>query len=218
MTGKLMLPDVKYDIQLPNSDEATRLILSNAIHSGEDLNRQFISLLIQNRFVLAQGGQASGSTTGSSYSNAAGVNASEFLSNQLSNWLSQISNDVDVGVNYRSNPEMKSDEVQVALSTQLFNDRLTINGSVDVATNAAANASDNIVGEFDIDYKITKNGKFRIKTYNHSNNDMLYENATYTQGLGVFYKEEFNTFGELMRRYWKAVFGIKEDEVAETAE
>jgi len=60
---------------------------------------------------------------------------------------------VDVGVNYRSNREMKSDEVQVALSTQLFNDRLTINGSVDVATNAAATESDNIVGEFDIDYK-----------------------------------------------------------------
>ena len=219
MTGKLMLPDVKYDIFLPSSDEATRLILSNAIHSSEDLNKQFISLLIQNRFVpYNPGGHSSGSSSGSGYSNAAGVNASEFLSNQLSNWLSQISNDVDVGVNYRSNREMKSDEVQVALSTQLFNDRLTINGSVDVATNAAAYASDNIVGEFDIDYKITKNGKFRIKTYNHANNDMLYENASYTQGLGVFYKEEFSTFGELMRRYWRAVFGVKEEEVAETAE
>jgi len=219
MTGKLMLPDVKYDIYLPSSDEATRLILSNAIHSSEDLNKQFISLLIQNRFVpYNPGGHSSGSSSGSGYSNAAGVNASEFLSNQLSNWLSQISNDVDVGVNYRSNREMKSDEVQVALSTQLFNDRLTINGSVDVATNAAAYATDNIVGEFDIDYKITKNGKFRIKTYNHANNDMLYENASYTQGLGVFYKEEFSTFGELMRRYWRAVFGVKEEEVAETAE
>ena len=80
------------------------------------------------------------------------------------------------------------------LSTQLFNDRLTINGSVDVATNAAVNASDNIVGEFDIDYKITKNGKFRIKTFNHVNNEMLYENSPIPRDLGVFYKEEFNTW------------------------
>jgi hypothetical protein len=103
---------------------------------------------------------------------------------------------------------MKSDEVQVALSTQLFNDRLTINGSVDVATNAAVNASDNIVGEFDVDYKITKNGKFRIKTFNHSNNELLYE-TPYTQGLGVTYKEEFNTVGELWRRYWRALTGTR---------
>jgi hypothetical protein len=212
MTGMLMKPDVKYDIYLPNSDEETRLKVSNAISSTEDINNQFISLLIQNRFVLSNTMGASAGTSPSPYSNAAGVNASEFLSNQLSHWLSQISNDVDVGVNYRSNRAMKSDEVQVALSTQLFNDRLTINGSVDVATNASVYATDNIVGEFDIDYKLTKNGKFRIKTYNHINNEMLYENSVYTQGLGVFYKEEFNTLGELWRRYWKSVAVKKEEE------
>lgn len=216
MTGRLMAPDVKYDIHLPNADESTRLLVSSAISSSEELNKQFISLLTLNRFVLSTsrtGLQAQSSSMASPYSSAAGVNASEFLSNQLSNWLSQINNDVDVGVNYRTNREMKNDEVQVALSTQLFNDRLTINGSVDVATNAAASASDNIVGEFDIDYKITKNGKFRVKTYNHINNDMLYDNL-YTQGLGVFYKEEFSTLGELWRRYIQSIFGKKEEEPA----
>ena len=211
-----MNPDVQYDIYLPNSDEETRMKLKSAISSADELNKQFISILIQNRFVPNTSiGQSSGSA--SPYSNAVGVNASEFLSNQLSHWLSQISNDVDIGINYRSNREMKNnevqknDEVQVALSTQLFNDRLTINGSVDVATNAAVSASDNIVGEFDIDYKITKNGKFRVKTYNHINNEMLTENSAYTQGFGVFYKEEFNTLGELWRRYWKAISGKKEE-------
>jgi hypothetical protein len=215
MTGRLMAPDVKYDIYLPNADESTRLNVSNAITSTEELNKQFISLLTLNRFVLSttRTGMAQNTQTASPYSSAAGVNASEFLSNQLSHWLSQINNDVDVGVNYRSNREMKSDEVQVALSTQLFNDRLTINGSVDVATNAAATASDNIVGEFDIDYKITKNGKFRVKTYNHINSDMLYENL-YTQGFGVFYKEEFNTLGELWKQYLRSVVGKKEEEPA----
>ncbi len=220
MTGKLMSPNVKYDIYLPNADESTRLMVASAIGSSEEINKQFISLLTLNRFVLSttrSGMQSQPGSAASSYSNAAGVNASEFLSNQLSNWLSQINSDVDVGVNYRTNREMKSDEVQVALSTQLFNDRLTINGSVDVATNATANASDNIVGEFDIDYKLVPNGKFRLKTYNHINNDMLYDNP-YTQGFGVFYKEEFNTVGELWRRYLRSVFGKKEEEPAVSEE
>jgi hypothetical protein len=214
MTGKLMSPDVKYDIDLPGADESTKLSLSSAITSADELNRQFISLLIQNRFLpsASRSGQGQYASSSSSYSNAAGVNASEFLSNQLSHMLSQIVNDMDVNINYRSNREMKSDEVQLALSYQLFNDKLTISGSVDMATNATAESGDEIVGEFDIDYKLTKNGKFRIKTYNHSNNDMLYENSPYTQGFGFSYREEFNTFGELIKRYFKGLSGKKEDE------
>jgi hypothetical protein len=214
MTGKLMKPDVKYDIFLPDADESTRLSLSNAINSSDELNKQFISILAFNRFMPGPNvlPQTSGNTSSSSYSGAAGVSASELLSNQLSHWLSQINNDVDVGISYRSDRQMKSDEVQLALSTQLFNDRLTINGSVDVATNATANATDEIVGEFDIDYKLRPNGKLRLKTYNHANNDMLYENSTYTQGFGFSYKEEFDTVGELWRRLFRSVFGKKEEE------
>ncbi|MBN1144910.1 MAG: translocation/assembly module TamB [Bacteroidales bacterium] len=214
MTGKLMSPDVKYDIDLPGADESTKLSLSSAITSADELNRQFISLLIQNRFLPAasRSGQGQYASSSTSYSNAAGVNASEFLSNQLSHMLSQIVNDMDVNINYRSNRDMKSDEVQLALSYQLFNDKLTISGSVDMATNATAESGDEIVGEFDIDYKLTKNGKLRVKTYNHANNDMLYENSPYTQGFGFSYREEFDTFGELVKRYFKGLTGKKEEE------
>jgi hypothetical protein len=215
MTGKLMSPDVKYDIDLPEADESTKLSLNSAISSSDELNKQFLSILIQNRFLPSsdnQSGSSQTSSSSSSYSSAAGANVSEFMSNQLSHLLSQLSDDVDVNVNYRTDRQMKSDEVQVALSTQLFNDRLTINGSVDMATNATADASDEIVGEFDVDYKLTKNGKLRLKTYNHAINDMLYKNSTYTQGFGFSYKEEFNTFNELIKRYFGAVFGKKEEE------
>jgi hypothetical protein len=221
MTGKLMSPDVKYDIYLPDADESSRLRLSSAISSSDELNKQFISILTLNRFVPSSNPNASGQnqvSSSSSYSSAAGVNASEFLSNQLSHWLSQINSDVDVNVNYRSDRVMKSDEVQVALEYQLFNDRLTLNGSVDVATNATANATDEIVGEFDIDYKLTKNGKLRMKTYNHANNNLLTESSPYTQGFGFVYKEEFNTVGELWKRYLRAVFGKKEEEPAVSEE
>jgi hypothetical protein len=206
LSGKLMAPDIKYDIYLPDADETTRLKVAGAMTTSEEKSRQFISLLINQKFALSQ--ERSGSMSSSTYTGAAGVNFSEMISNQLSNWLSQIVNDLDVDVNYRSNRQMNSDEVQLALSYQLFNDKLTINGSVDMSTNAARDASDEIVGEFDIDYKLTENGKLRLKTFNHANNELLYEdNSTYTQGLGFTYKEEFNTFGELMRR----LFGKKEE-------
>lgn len=205
MTGRLMSPEIKYDIHLPEADETTRLKVNSMMATSEEKSRQFLSILINQTFMLNQDISSRGS---SSYSAAAGANLNELVSNQLSNWLSKIINDLDVDLNYRSNREMNSDEVQVALSYQLFDDKLTINGSVDMATNATRNNANEIVGEFDIDYKLTPNGKLRVKTFNHANNDVLLEdNSMYTQGLGISYKEEFNTFGELFRR----LFGKKED-------
>jgi hypothetical protein len=209
MTDKLMKPNVKYDIYLPTVDEETRNLVRNEINTDEELNKQFISLLVLNRFMPGSAGQASTADNSfySPYSNAAGVNASEFLSNQLSHWLSQISNDYDIRINYHPNfdNEMTNDEVELALSTQLLNDRLSINGNVDVTTNATAESSNNIVGDFDLDYKITE--KLRLKAYNHSNDNLLTEVSPYTQGVGVVFKEEFNSIGELWKRYLRSIFG-----------
>jgi hypothetical protein len=41
---------------------------------------------------------------------------------------------------------------------------------------------------------------------------MINDTSPYTQGLGLFYKEDFDSFGELLRRYWKSVFTRKQEE------
>jgi hypothetical protein len=207
MTGKLMSPNIQYDIYLPNAEESTREKVKNAINTSDELNKQFSSLLVLNSFMPNESGKALGFGSSSPYGNAAGVNASEFLSNQLSHWLSQISSDVDFNFNYRTDRKLKSDEVEVAMSTQLLNDRLTIYGNLGVPTNAAAQTSSKFVGDVDIDYKITKSGKLRIKAFNHSNEGQISLLSPYTQGFGLVYKEEFNTFGELWKRYWNAIVG-----------
>ena len=142
----------------------------------------------------------------------------EFLSNQFSNWLSQISKDFDIGVNYHPGDEISDQEVQVALSTQIFNDRVTLNGNVDVRGNKLNNQSNprpspgtnnsttNIVGDFDMDVKITDNGKLRLKVFNRANESYVEEISPYTQGIGLFYKQEFNNL-------FKMIFGKKQKKV-----
>ena len=128
------------------------------------------------------------------------TNSSELLSNQLSNWLSRINEDFDIGINYRSTNDSIAD-IEVALSTQLFDDRLSINGSLANKPNDLSQTSSKIVGDFDINYKITKDGKLRVKAYNHANEAYLTtDNAPYTQGLGLFYMKEFNSLNELFRK------------------
>jgi hypothetical protein len=50
-----------------------------------------------------------------------------------------------------------------------------------------------------VEVKITD--KVKLSVFNRSNqNDYLSNNAPYTQGVGVFYRREFNTFKELFQR------------------
>jgi hypothetical protein len=198
MTGFLESPGIRFNIVLPpNSNELARSQLQNL--TEEDVNKQVISLLILGRFMPLQG-FASG--TSRSYESAGISTTTEVLSNQLNYWLSQISNDVNIGLNYRAGDELTSDEVEVALSTQLLNDRMTINvnGNYDVRqTNANANQ---LVGDVEVEYKISPSGKLRVKAFTRANDHLLYEYAPYTQGVGLFYREEFNSFAELFGRYW----------------
>lgn len=200
LRGSLINPSISFDITLPGADEATRELLSRVITTDQEMNRQVFSLLVLNRFLptsMDQYNTALGFGVGST--------SSEMLSNQLSNWLSQISNDFDIGINYRPGDLISSQELEVALSTQLFNDRVSIDGNLGMAGQNPAlthRRTSSIVGDINVEVKITPEGRFRIKAFNRSNAfDFLENQAPYTQGVGVFYRREFDSFMDLLRRY-----------------
>ncbi len=196
LEDKLFNPSISFDIQFPGGDESTREMVDMLISTEQEMNRQVFSLLILNRFMpTAEYNTALGYGVGST--------SSELLSNQLSNWLSQISSDFDIGVNYRPGDQISSQELEVALSTQLFDDRVIIDGNVGVAGNhpATTHRTSNIIGDVNVEVKITPEGKFRVKAFNRSNNfDVLNTNSPYTQGIGVFYRREFDSLMDLWKR------------------
>jgi len=91
--------------------------------------------------------------------------------------------------------EITDQEVEVALSTQLLNDRVTLNGNVDVGGNQLNTNASAITGEFTIEVRLTD--KLRFKVFNRSNNNLYYQVHPYTQGVGVFYRRDFNTLKSL---------------------
>jgi hypothetical protein len=134
------------------------------------------------------------SSTGTS---AALVTSTEMLANQVSNWLSQISNDFNVGFLYTPGTrDINSQELQVALSTQLLNDKVTINGNFDVAGTGAEETP--LIGDFDVEIALTE--KVRFKVFNRYNKPYTGKGAPYTQGLGLTYRQDFNKFSDLFKR------------------
>lgn len=197
MTDNLLNPNIGFDIDLPNSDETIKTEVKNKIGVGNDqeMNRQVFGLLVLNRFFPTENQNQELQQAGGFFSSS----TSEMISNQLSNWLSKISNDFDVGLNYRPGDDITGDELQVALSTQLFNNRIIIDGNVGVANTQSS--SSNIVGDVNIEYKITPDGRFRVRAFNESNDiNALVDNAPFTQGVGLSYQKEFDRIVDLFRR------------------
>jgi len=206
---------VRFDIYLPNADEESRAYLKSAIATDEELNRQFLYLLVMNSFI-AQGSQTSSGSSPMATS-AMAVTTTEMISNQLSNWISQISNDFDLGFVYRpgsGNKDLNPQELQVAMSTQLLNDKVSINGNFDLrgtSTNNMGN-TDQITGDFDAEIKLTE--KIRFKVFNRFN-DIYTGKGPYTQGIGILYKQDFNKFSDLFKRKSKSDMKKEEAPVVE---
>jgi len=198
LSGNLLQPAINFEIEIPTVDETTQQEVKRNINNEQEVNRQVLALLVLNNFVPPLGFEAQNSGVG-----AVNATTSELLSNQLSNWLSQISKDFDLRVKYRPGDVATRDEMELAMSTQVLNDRLTVDGSViNGGANQKSTGTTNLVGDLSVEYKLTKSGKLRLKAYNKTNdNTVLNADAPYSQGVGLAYREEFNTFDELIKRY-----------------
>jgi hypothetical protein len=191
LTENLFNPNIRFSIQFPYLDESLKSNVYAILDTNDYglMNQQAISLLVLNSFSYR--GYASSQSPINSYS---------ILTSQISSFLSKISNDFDIGVNYIPGDEITREEIEVALSTQLFDNRLIIDGNIDVPTNqsASSQSSSDIVGEVNIEYKLTPDGRFRVKAFNRSNTlNPLEQYSPYTQGVGFFYRKEFDNLKEL---------------------
>jgi len=190
LSNSLENPEIDIRIDIPNSGERPNEILQAL--SDEDRSTQFMSLLAFNSFINKNSGDF------------VNVTSTEMLSNQLSNWLSQISNDVDFGINYRSGNKLQSDELELGVSTQLLSDRVMLNVNGTTQFNNKNEISDvgqddkQFLGDASIEVKLTPNGKVRLKGFTRSNTDPL-RNANSTEGIALFYTEEFNRIGDLFK-------------------
>lgn len=202
LTGNLFNPDLVFKISTQEKDATINQILFTQLDTNnqQQMSEQMIFLLVLKQFKPIE------------RSNPLDLNASmgssswDILSSQLNSWLSQISKDFDIGVNYKPGDRLTNDELTVALSTQLFDERVSIDGNFGYNSGSknpsttSQNAS-NLVGDVKVEVKLTNDGRFKVKAFNKSNNVSLFENtAPYTQGVGVFFRKEFDNFGELFKR------------------
>jgi len=199
LTGKIDNPEIKFKIEIPDLDPSYKNMVDSALSTDEKNLRQGLALLVSGGFIPDQ---QSGIVNNSTFLYS---NASEIVSNQLSNIFHQLNIPVDLGFKYQ--PGSTGVNIfDVAVSTQLFNNRVSINGSIGNKEYSTGGSNTDIVGNIDVGIKINKTGQWKVNVFSHAAD--VYSNyldQSQRNGAGVTYQEEFSTFREL----WNKIFRRK---------
>lgn len=188
LTESLMKPNIDFDIKAPKAPESDKSLLTQLTADKDELNRQFFSLLLWKKFQPMKGS-----------SRASGGAALDMASNQINSLLSQVSQDYKLNVDMNSDAQGGS-EYALGIEKGFLNDQLVISGSFGTRNSAAGSQThSSLIGDIEIEYKLNKDGTFRINVFNESNDNRVLQTSNrgqFKQGVGIYYKENFNTLND----------------------
>ena len=200
ITDKLSNPQLSFSIEIPDLDPTIKSRVESALSTEDKVQKQFLSLIISNNFLPDE---QSGIVNNTS---ALYNNVTEMMANQLNNIFQKLDIPLDLGLKYQPN-ERGNDIFDVAVSTQLFNNRVVVNGNIGNKQYSTGNTQNEVVGDIDIEIKLDRSGSFRLNLFSHSADQYTnYLDNSQRNGIGVTYQTEFNTF----RQFFRNIFSNKQ--------
>lgn len=212
VSGPMQSPEIDFDIDLPTLNQDVVRKVRSIVSTSDMMNMQMVYLLALNRFYTPD------YMNSDANNNEMASLASATVSTQLTNILGQLSDNWSFAPSFRTDKGDFSDmEVDLALSSNLLNNRLLFNGNLGYRDKATSSTT--FVGDFDIEYLLNKSGSLRLKAYNHYNDQNYYlRSALTTQGIGIVYKRDFNHFLPGLFRRKKHSLIQRKDSVENTVE
>jgi len=159
----------------------------------QELKRQVFSLIILRRFSPPD----AFSTSGTLYNSV-----SELLSNQLSYWLTQVDQNLEIDLDLGTLDQEAFNTFQLRLSYSFLNGRLRVtrDGTFSNQYKPSDNIS-SIAGDWTVDYLLTPDGKFKVKMYSRSNynqiNSTIGTQNAITTGVSLSHTQNFNQIQDL---------------------
>lgn len=208
ISDKLRSPSLKFSIDIPDLDPTTKNMVDSELNTEDKVSRQFLSLIVLGGFL--PGTQSGITNTNNSNSNFLFSNLTSIMSGQLNAVLQKFGIPLDLGLSYQQN-EVGNDVMDVAVSTQLFDNMVSVNGSLG-NRKFSSTSDENMVGDLDINIKLNKSGHFRLNLFSHSADDYTnYLDNSQRNGIGISYQKEYDD----LRSFIKSLFRKKEDKESE---
>lgn len=201
----LLKPSIKFNIEAPRASEAEKSIITRIKNDPDELNRQFFSLLLWKSFQPLAG--QTGNTSSA---------ALDLVSNQINAMLAKVSTDYKLNVNMNSDQLSGNDSYEFGITKGFLDDRLILSGSFGVENQKADETSQSsLIGDVNLEYLLNQTGTFRINIFNESNDQSTVQSAkqgNFTQGIGLYYKEDFSTMKDFKAvQYFLDIFRKKKN-------
>lgn len=199
LNGELQKPGIQLGLDYPAADEDLKRRIANVINTDDMMNQQIVFLMLFGRFSTPTYNSAqSGNTSGMSTVLNTTIST---LSSQLNSMISDVfgQSKMSFDFDYRNEAyEMGAPgEWKVGMSGKWLDNRLTFNGNLGSREDLTQTGKSQFIGEFDIDLKLNNSEKWSAKFFNRANDNRYFKSALNTQGAGIVYKEDFNTFSDL---------------------
>ena len=189
LNGSLSSPNPDFKFSFPSVNSTIRSELDYRLENKETRETQALSFLATGTFIsdLSLGQQAYGTV-------------SDRVSGIVNSLITNDSEVFNLGLNYESGEVSEEfttdDRLGLTLSTKIT-DRVYINGKVGVPVGGVTESV--IAGDVQIDLWLNDDGSLTAKFFNREDSIRNFgDEIGYTQGVGISYNLEFNTFKEFV--------------------
>nr|WKN39070.1 translocation/assembly module TamB domain-containing protein [Tunicatimonas sp. TK19036] len=204
--GTLDDPQLRFDLDLPEitaggiySDLVSER-LKQIEQDETQLYKQVFGLIVLNRFIPVSGGLGSGESSGfASVNDQINGSVSQLLTDQLSQLTEDYLGGVELSVGLESSDQAQSQaslladrDVNVGLSKQLFDDRLTVKVGGTTSTGNQGSQDSRIYGDFEVLYRLTETGNLQIRIFQSNDRDRITNQVRQRQGASVLYQKSFD--------------------------
>lgn len=203
LEGRLSNPDIKFSYDVNDISEDTKPFVSSIAKTKEEVNTNFLYLVLFNSFKPNNSSRNDNSTTSGSLSGSY-----KLLLNQLNNVLYKSGLGLKFGFDYKIEDQNYKDRFMFELSKELFKNRVYIETKVGVGGENKTEIVDQknrVDSDVNLKIKANKKGNINFTIYNKSSNNNINDpenssNDDYEQGVGISIKNDFDKIGDIFRK------------------
>ncbi|WP_081824682.1 translocation/assembly module TamB domain-containing protein [Flavobacterium seoulense] len=193
--GDLASPEPDFNIEFPTVSNVLKSEIQYKLYDKDVRQTQALYLLSSGGFLSPEGVNQS-DFSGSLF---------ETASSLLGDILKTDTDKIKVGLNYVS-PDRRigreTDGRVVATISSKINERVSINGKVGVPFGGINESA--VVGDVEVQYRVNQDGTMNLRLFNRENDiNYIGQGIGYTQGLGLTYEVDFDSFRELVNKIFK---------------
>jgi hypothetical protein len=196
LKGNLSSPEPNFDINFPTVSSVLKSEIQTKLDDKDIRQKQALILLSTGGF-LSNEGLSQSSITNNLYEKAGDLLGSIFNDDE-----SKIKLGVVLVASERTpGNETDSGRFGVTVTTKV-SDRITINGNLGVPVGGINESA--VVGDVEVQYRVNEDGTLNLRVFNKENDiNYIGQGIGYTQGIGISYEVDFDTFSELVNKIFK---------------